>query len=165
MYLCLGAGLICLILSLRSVEKKEASRREAARTVTRLTEILSGAGSRNETTARNSPTEIAKPPLYQIQAAYLELDLRRGGGEIPQPPLIVLANCLRSKDQALKTECQSLARTLLSDWVFGRNESDWHSRPEIDLFFKIFKQSRSVGLAVFLKNRAVNFEQKYLNQI
>jgi hypothetical protein len=161
MYAFLTAGLLCLFLARGAYRRSANLSGESLKTAAALTQILKTPSVQIQTFVSSD----RRGPLYAAQGAYLDLNFRRSRAEISNSSLLTLAACMRAADTGLNMECKSFAKVLLSDWVFNRPESSWHSHAEVDAFFRVLKESRYHSLENFLKNRPVDFESKYLSQI
>lgn len=161
MYAFFVTGLLCIAwaLSLGSVHEKSQGKAKA--TAAALDKIL----SEPKPTAQGKAGNDIHADLRAANDSYLDVDLRDSKREVPAVALLNLARCMRSGPIEVRSHCQELSLTMLSDWTFHRPESEWHSKPEVDAFFRVFKASNYAELEIFLSRRPLNYEQKYLNQI
>jgi hypothetical protein len=156
-----AAGLACLFWAHQRTTQNR-TRNSAHATVAELNNILNAPAS---SSAEVQPEAIRRSQFEDVNESYRQLKMRKRSANIPGEPLIKLAECLRSQAADLRAHCQDLSLNMLSDWTFNRAEGEWHSKPEVDAFFRVFKVSNYPELEHFLYHRAVNYEQKYLSQI
>lgn len=161
MYTFFVTGLLCIAWALSLGSIHERAQVDAKATTAALDQILAEAKPGVYATGGDN----IRARLRSINDSYLDIDLRDPKREVPASALLNLARCMRSGPSEVRSYCQELSLTMLSDWTFHRPESEWHNKPQIDAFFRVFKASNYAELEIFLSRRPLDYEQKYLKQI
>lgn len=159
---------IGLILSLTVVlywSKRGRSASATSAAVQALQQLASASAPQaNEGTGANSP--VNRSDSYRVlRDAYLDLRLSNSAKPINPNALITIAKGIGSLEDEIRQESIKMSIYMLSDWVFTRPASEWHSNPAVDAFFRVLKYQGREPLRRFLELDHAQKQKLYLSQI